>query len=135
MTCTHTTLKNSKHCPRCFEPIAPLRNELALQRDCKLFFDMNFAGKALLVHHQNNSETAVGGSKSRALGVRAGVPDFELSTSMGRVLYIEIKFGAGRLSKEQREMIAFLKSMRFETVIARTLIEFLTICKTFIAKK
>lgn len=41
--------------------------------------------------------------KLKAMGVRAGVPDFALHLPRGQIAYIELKVAAGKLSDAQRE--------------------------------
>lgn len=127
MPCTHITQTTSKHCPKCFEVIEPLRDEIELQRDCKMIFDQNFKENAVLVHHQNNAETGLGGIRNKALGVRKGIPDFQVLCR--KPFFIEMKFGKGVLSKDQKEMISRLESWGFKVFICRTLIEFMDTCK------
>jgi hypothetical protein len=62
-----------------------------------------------LLHHIPNggSRNVREGAKLKRMGVLAGVPDLHLPAARGgyHSLYIEMKFGDGRISREQKEFM------------------------------
>lgn len=132
--CHHVRLSGGKHCPKCFEALEPLKDELELQKECKLYFDQLFPD-LILVHHQNNQTNKVAGMKSKALGVRKGMPDFQVLTDGAKSFFIEMKFGNGRLSTEQKNMHAQLHKMGFQVFESRTLKDFINIITCHVKKR
>lgn len=116
------------HCPECHQRIDEVKmSEIMLQKDCKKIFDMAFP-KAMLIHHQNNASDRGQGAKNKSLGVRKGMPDFQVLHN-GRTFFIEMKVGKGSLSADQKEMIHTLEGMGFITFTCYSLEHFMSICK------
>lgn len=63
----------------------------------------------LLLHHCPNggSRNKVEAAKLKQMGVKAGIPDLHLPVQKGEYtgLYIEMKYGEGRIEKMQREFL------------------------------
>jgi len=80
-----------------------------LQMACKYWFDCQYPALAPLLHHSPNEgllpRTARDGAKRKAMGVRAGFPDFILlvGASCYNFLAIELKTETGRQSQSQKE--------------------------------
>lgn len=102
-----------------------------LQMACRYWFDMQYPRLALLLHHSPNEgrlmHTARDGAKRKAMGVRAGFPDFVLlvATERSPYLCIELKAEKGRQSEAQKNyQKAVEENGGGEYIICRTLDEF-----------
>lgn len=119
--------------PKTFAPEDGWANEEQLHADCKTVFDDLFPPEedgtpnklALLVHHQNNQTNEIAGAKSARMGVRKGMPDFEVNAAMKNIFFIEIKYGDGKLSKPQIKRIEQLKGFGFDVYLCKSLQEFI----------
>lgn len=84
------------------------REEDRLQIGCKYWFDMQYPNLRLLLHHSPNEgllpATSRDGAKRKAMGVRAGFPDFILlvATTECPYLAIELKAAKGRQTDTQK---------------------------------
>lgn len=81
--------------------------------------------KRLLKHVPNEGNGPRRGAILKAMGVRAGTPDYELSMARHGFhgLYLEFKTPTGSLRPEQREFHAILKEQGYEVKVCRTLDE------------
>lgn len=73
-----------------------------------------------LLHHIPNEGERTNGALLKAMGLKRGVPDIFLPVA-GKVwhgLYIEMKYGKNRSSKEQRLFMERLEAAGYKTVVA-----------------
>lgn len=72
-------------------------------------YQLNVYPELKLLHHCPNEgkRTYSTGAKQKQMGMLAGVPDFHLPVPKGIYagLYIEMKYGEGRVEKSQREFL------------------------------
>lgn len=103
-----------------------------LQMACRVWFDMQHRGYSLLLHHSPNEgllvKRASDGAKRKAMGVRAGFPDFIFlkSNRFYPYLAIELKTQKGKQSEHQ---IAYQKAIEAnggKYVVIRSLEEFMS---------
>lgn len=127
--CNHIRTGTWRHCQRCFELLDKDATELQQQPDYKSAFDALFGHLAILVHHQNNAADGRAGLKNKALGVQKGIPDFQIIGPNGATFFVEVKTETGRLSKDQKAMIARLRSMWHTVHVSHSLQYFIEICK------
>ena len=79
-----------------------------MQINCRYWFDLQYPQYRLLLHHSPNEGLLVNrkadGAKRKAMGVRAGFPDFILLLPNEEYAYlaIELKTEKGVQSKEQK---------------------------------
>ena len=92
------------------------RNEAQLQNLCFLWIHNTYASERGVVWHtDNNSVNGVVGAQKKALGVVKGISDLVWISPIG-VIFIEIKFGDGRQTEEQKrfeEMVTARKCLYF----------------------
>lgn len=75
-----------------------------LQAACCTWFWNTFPGERLMWHHNNNNSiTRAKGATMKALGVVAGIWDFEWLNPHGVTTWIDFKVGADKLSDKQVE--------------------------------
>lgn len=104
--------------------------EDALQIACKAWFDAAFPERKLLLHHSPNEgklfQKDRDGAKRKAMGVRAGFPDFILlaPTSMYAYLAIELKSPKGRQTANQKAYEEAVKQSGGRYIIIRSLDDF-----------
>ena len=82
---------------------------------CRTYPDLG-----LLYHVPNGgSRNRAEAAKLKRMGVRAGVPDLVLPSPRGGYagLYIEMKVGANRPSKEQKEWLEMLANRGYKTLV------------------
>lgn len=119
----------------CNTPVKRRRStyeEDKLQISCRVWFDMQHRGYSLLLHHSPNEgllvKRASDGAKRKAMGVRAGFPDFIFlkSNRFYPYLAIELKTQKGKQSEHQ---IAYQKAIEAnggKYVVIRSLEEFMS---------
>lgn len=109
-----------------------------LQMACRHWFDLQHPRLALLLHHSPNEgrlmHTARDGAKRKAMGVRAGFPDFILLYPSGGYPYlaIELKSEKGRQSPAQREYQEAVQQAGGLYILCRTLEEFREVINAYI---
>lgn len=79
--------------------------------------------RRMLHHNNNNSVNKIAGNRVKALGVVAGISDFELVT-LGSVVFIEMKTAVGSLSSDQKLFKAKVESYGHIYVVIRSLDDF-----------
>ncbi len=86
----------------------PSHREDDLQTSCRYWFDLQYPMFRPLLHHSPNEgllpKGALQGARRKAMGVRAGFPDFIFLVPNGNSPYlaIELKTETGRQSKNQK---------------------------------
>lgn len=125
-TCQHTKASMQVHCAKCFTLLVPSAKETTQQLDYKTTFDLLFSNFGMLVHHQNNAHDARVGVVNKALGVRKGMPDFQIITK-NRVFFVEVKTEIGKLSKDQKTMHEYLQGLGFKVYTVHSIISFIKI--------
>lgn len=110
----------------------PSHEEDRLQITCRVWFDLQHKDLSILLHHSPNEgllvKRASDGSKRKAMGVRAGFPDFIFlkSNRFYPYLAIELKTQKGKQSEHQ---IAYQKAIEAnggKYVVVRSLEEFMS---------
>lgn len=110
----------------------PSREEDRLQITCRVWFDLQHKDLSILLHHSPNEgilvKRASDGAKRKAMGVRAGFPDFIFlkSNRFYPYLAIELKTQKGKQSEHQ---IAYQKAIEAnggKYVVVRSLEEFMS---------
>ena len=110
----------------------PSHEEDRLQITCRVWFDLQHKDLSILLHHSLNEgllvKRASDGSKRKAMGVRAGFPDFIFlkSNRFYPYLAIELKTQKGKQSEHQ---IAYQKAIEAnggKYVVVRSLEEFMS---------
>lgn len=75
-----------------------------------------------LMHHIPNGgrRSKAEAARFKAMGVRAGVPDIFLPVARGRYhgLYIELKAMDGKLTKQQKEFLEYVRGEGYAGVVA-----------------
>lgn len=110
----------------------PSHEEDRLQITCRVWFDLQHKDLSILLHHSPNEgllvKRASDGAKRKAMGVRAGFPDFIFlkSNRFYPYLAIELKTQKGKQSEHQ---IAYQKAIEAnggKYVVVRSLEEFMS---------
>ena len=89
--------------------------------------------RGMLHHNNNNSHNRISGSKAKAMGVVAGVSDFEYVVE-NQVVFIEMKTPEGSLSKEQKEFRDNVMSRGHLYLIVRTFERFKQVIEAYASK-
>lgn len=119
----------------------PSREEDKLQIACRYWFDAQYPQQAMLLHHSPNEgllpRTARDGAKRKAMGVRAGFPDFILLVARSGYHYlcIELKTAAGRQSDTQKAYEEAVTAVGGKYVICRSLDEFMKVITEYLKAK
>lgn len=109
-----------------------------LQRQCATWFDMQYADMSLLMHHSPNEghlrHDDANGAKRKAMGMRAGFPDFIFlhPNKFYSYLAIELKSPKGRQTERQKEYEQAVLSAGGKYVVVRSLDEFMRVVDGFI---
>lgn len=122
---------------------APVRRRPAyledkLQISCKYWFDAQYPQYRLLLHHSPNEGLLMkhdrDGAKRKAMGMRAGFPDFIflLPNKTYPYLALELKSAKGRQSEHQKEYQQAVDAAGGKYVIVRTLEAFMIIVNDYI---
>lgn len=117
----------------------PRYEEDKLQIRCRYWFDCQYPKMKLLLHHSPNEGLLMkrdrDGAKRKAMGMRAGFPDFIFlhPNSRYNVLALELKSVKGRQSEHQKEYEQAIKEAGGKYVIIRTLDDFIKEMKEYIA--
>lgn len=112
-----------------------------LQIGCKYWFDCQYPEYRLLLHHSPNEGLLMkhyrDGAKRKAMGMRPGFPDFIflLPNKEYHYLALELKTDKGRQSDHQKEYQQAVEQAGGRYVIIRSLDEFMTEIKSYIANK
>lgn len=110
----------------------PSHEEDRLQITCRVWFDLQHKDLSILLHHSPNEgllvKRASDGAKRKAMGMRAGFPDFIFlkSNRFYPYLAIELKTQKGKQSEHQ---IAYQKAIEAnggKYVVVRSLEEFMS---------
>ena len=115
---------------------APVRRRPAyiedkLQIACKYWFDCQYPQYRLLLHHSPNEGLLMkhdrDGAKRKAMGMRAGFPDFIflLPNKEYPYLALELKSAKGRQSEHQKEYQQAVEQAGGQYVVIRSLEEFM----------
>lgn len=108
-------------------------SEDALQIACKSWFDLHHPECSLLLHHSPNEGRLFmrdrDGAKRKAMGVRAGFPDFVLLLPRGGYPYlcVELKSAKGRQSPSQKAYEAAVVAAGGCYRVVRSLDEFIAV--------
>ena len=73
--------------------------------------------KLFFFHPPNAPRSKIAGGKLKAAGMKAGVPDCVITFPKGQTIFIELKFGRGRLSKTQEVVQAQLQRMEIPSYV------------------
>ena len=117
----------------------PAYLEDKLQISCKYWFDCQYPQYRLLLHHSPNEGILMrhdrDGAKRKAMGMRAGFPDFIflMPNSSYPFLAIELKTAKGRQSDHQKEYQQAVEMAGGKYVIIRTLDEFMESMKDYLS--
>lgn len=105
---------------------------------CKYWFDCQYPQYRLLLHHSPNEGILMrhdrDGAKRKAMGMRAGFPDFIflMPNSSYPFLAIELKTAKGRQSDHQKEYQQAVEMAGGKYVIIRSLDEFMEEIKSYL---
>lgn len=116
----------------------PAYLEDKLQIACKYWFDCQFPRLKLLLHHSPNEGKLMqhdrDGAKRKAMGMRAGFPDFIFlhPNKFYSYLAIELKSAKGRQTEHQKEYQQSVENSGGKYVIVRSLEEFMDIVNDYI---
>lgn len=80
--------------------------------------------RRMLHHNDNNSFNGIEGARKKAMGVVAGVSDFELILDRGRVLWLEGKIPGGVQEEEQKDFMEKVESRGHLYIIYFSFVEF-----------
>lgn len=109
--------------------------EEKIQQDCFLWFHNTFIEERGMLHHNNNnSVNRIAGNRNKAMGVVAGVSDFELILTNGKVAFIEMKTPVGQLSQEQKTFSAKVVQRGHLYFVCRSLDEFKKLVNTLLCR-
>lgn len=112
-----------------------------LQQLCRVWFDIQHPAIAPLLHHSPNEGILVnsraGGAKRKAMGVRAGFPDFILLVPNRRYHYmaIELKTPTGRQSRSQQVYESLVVNAGGAYVVVRTLDDFINEVQSYLKER
>nr|DAS53405.1 MAG TPA: Nuclease [Caudoviricetes sp.] len=110
----------------------PSHEEDRLQITCRVWFDLQHKDLSILLHHSPNEgllvKRASDGAKRKAMGVRAGFPDFIFlkSNRFYPYLAIELKTQKGKQSEHQRAYQKAIEVNGGKYVVVRSLEEFMS---------
>lgn len=116
----------------------PAYLEDKLQISCKYWFDAQYPKLKLLLHHSPNEGLLMkhdrDGAKRKAMGMRAGFPDFIFlhPNKFYSYLAIELKSAKGRQTDHQKEYQQAVEQSGGKYVIVRSLEEFMRVVKDYI---
>jgi len=108
----------------------PAYLEDKLQIACKYWFDCQYPNYALLLHHSPNEGKLMqhdrDGAKRKAMGMRAGFPDFIFlkPNKFYPFLAIELKSAEGRQTQHQKEYQRKVEEAGGKYVIVRSVLAF-----------
>lgn len=122
------------------EPVRrrPSHEEDNLQISCRTWFDLQYPQLRLLLHHSPNEgllvKRAADGAKRKAMGVRAGFPDFIflLPTKVAPYLCVELKTAKGKQSDSQKQYQQLVEQHGGKYVVVRSLDEFIKTIKQYV---
>lgn len=109
-----------------------------LQMACKYWFDAQYPKLALLLHHSPNEGLLLkhdrDGAKRKAMGMRAGFPDFIFlhPNKFYAYLALELKSAKGRQTEHQKEYQQAVEQNGGKYVIIRTVEEFIRTMNDYI---
>lgn len=110
--------------------------EQSLQISCVRWFDLQYPSLRLRLHHSPNGgkRNSIEAAKFKAMGTRAGFPDFVLLVSVGSCpfLGIELKTDKGKQSPAQHAYQEEFEKMGARYEIVRTIEEFIDIVNRYI---
>ena len=115
-----------------------IHDEDVLQMSCRTWFDLRYPHLKMLLHHSPNEGLLVNkardGAKRKAMGVRAGFPDFIfLYPSKGvPFLCLELKTETGRQSHAQKNYQQLVESVGAKYCIVRSFVEFVQSIEEYI---
>lgn len=116
----------------------PAYIEDKLQIACKAWFDAQWPELSLLLHHSPNEGKLMqhdrDGAKRKAMGMRAGFPDFIFlhPNKFYSYMAIELKSAKGRQTERQKEYEQAVRSAGGKYVIVRSLDEFMRVVDGYI---
>lgn len=114
-------------------------SEDRLQIDCKYWFDCQYPQYRLLLHHSPNEGLLMkhdrDGAKRKAMGMRAGFPDFIFlrPNKFYPYLAIELKSAKGRQTEHQKEYQEAVERQGGKYVVVRSLEEFMAVVNEYLA--
>lgn len=110
--------------------------ESKLQRECVKWFGLQYPKiKYLLIAIPNGGKRSIiEASIMKSEGVKAGTPDLFLAVpnKSHPGLFIEMKYGSGRVTMRQRYMIEELKKQGYQVEICRSISEFMNILNVYL---
>nr|DAO42849.1 MAG TPA: Nuclease [Caudoviricetes sp.] len=133
--CFHMNDQLEKLRTLCNTPVKrrkPSHEEDRLQITCRVWFDLQHKDLSILLHHSPNEgllvKRASDGAKRKAMGVRAGFPDFIFlkSNRFYPYLAIELKTQKGKQSEHQRAYQKAIEANGGKYVVVRSLEEFMS---------
>jgi len=109
-----------------------------LQIDCRYWFDCQYPELKLLLHHSPNEGLLMkhdkDGAKRKAMGMRAGFPDFIFlhPNKFYPYLAIELKTKGNYQTPHQKEYQAAVEREGARYVVVRSLEEFMTVINEYL---
>lgn len=116
----------------------PRHEEDKLQMACKSWFDAQYPNLSKLLHHSPNEGLLMrrdrDGAKRKAMGVRAGFPDFVLlrSNRFYGYLAIELKTAKGRQTANQKEYERAVERSGGRYVVVRSIEGFMEVVNDYL---
>ena len=116
----------------------PSHEEDRLQMACRTWFDLQHKELSILLHHSPNEgllvKQAKDGAKRKAMGVRAGFPDFIFlkPNRFYPYLAVELKTAKGKQSVHQQAYQRAIEKNGGRYCIARSLEEFIKIINDYL---
>jgi len=96
---------------------------------CVRWFDLQYPGLRLLLHHSPNGgyRNSREAGRFKAMGTRAGFPDFALLVARGGYhgLFIELKSEKGRQTEHQKSYQKALEQQGYKYAVCRNVEEFI----------
>jgi len=112
-----------------------------LQMACKYWFDCQYPALAPLLHHSPNEGKLVmksrDGAKRRAMGMRAGFPDFIFLQPSRNYPYlaIELKSEKGRQTEAQKAYQQAVENAGGKYAIVRSIEDFMKLINKYLDQK
>lgn len=110
-----------------------------LQMDCKYWFDMQYPRYSILLHHSPNEGLLIkrdsDGAKRKAMGMRAGFPDFIFLHPNKEYAFmgIELKSPKGSQTDHQKEYQKAITNAGGYYIVVRSLEQFMMEIKHYIS--
>lgn len=136
---TYRQLMNSVPKPKAKRQYSHKEDDL--EKSCRIWFDLQYPDLKLLLHHSPNEgllpKNEKDGAKRKAMGVRAGFPDFILliPNKDFPFLAIELKTATGRQSESQKNYQKAVETAGGKYVICRSIDDFINEISNYMSLK